>query len=251
MLWMASNLFPWDFLTLHVWSGVSVIQFPCRFLGPAALFLSLLLGSVILQMKELPRGKELLDMEPEEQLWSQTQERVENRRNRTAVTWFLVAGALSLMVYLQYYCNYDYVVNYYDTDELDNWAVTSFFLREDTLEQEVTKGLMENENITSYEKVMDEGLTKQFVVTAGAGGGRVELPIFNYKGWHVRDEQGTDYVLEDGTQDLIAVALPDGFAGTLTATFQSPWYWRVAEVISLLTLFGTVWVVHWKRKYEL
>lgn len=250
-LWLASNVFPWDFLTLHVWSGFSVIQFPWRFIGPADLFLSLTLGSVLVCLKQLPRGKELLDMEPEELEWATTQSRVENRRNRTAVTWFLVCGALSMIVYIQHYSNYDYVVNYCDTAELDNAAVTSFFLREDTLEQAVPKHLMKNTNVESFEKVRDEGTEKAFQVVVGEGGGTLELPVFNYKGWHVVDANGNRYKISDGTQDLISVSFDEAYTGEILAYFQAPWYWRIAEVISLITLVGSLWAVHWKKKYEL
>ncbi|SFT33122.1 hypothetical protein SAMN02910301_0371 [Lachnospiraceae bacterium XBD2001] len=251
LLWMTTDLFPWDFIALHIWRGVSIIQFSCRFLGPACLFLSLTLGSVLVQMKELPRGKELLDMEPEEAAWTQMQGRVENRRNRMAVTWFLVCGALSLFVYLQYYSEYDFVLNFQDTAELDNSAVTSFFLREDTEEGPVTKGLMQNTNILSYEKVLDEGIKKEFQVTVGEGGGTLELPIFNYKGWQVQDDDGVYYALSDGTQDLISVDLPSGFSGRLYATFCVPWYWRLSELVSILAVIVTFGAIYWQRNYQL
>ena len=33
---------------------------------------------------------------------------------------------------------------------------------------------------------------------------------------------------------MVSVAVPAGYDGTIIVEFVSPWYWRVAEVLSLL-----------------
>jgi len=249
LLWMASNLFPWDFITLHVWSGASVIQFPWRFIGIADTFLALTLGFTMLRIKDLPRGKEVFDVDPEE--WTQAKERVGARRHRDSYIWLLACGALSLLVFAQQYSSYDFVVNYHDTDELNVNFVTSFFLREDTPEAAVPKGIAKNRNIEQFDYLTREGTYNVFYVKAGAEGGTVELPLINYKGYHVTDDNGTEYEIHDGTIDLISVDLPAGFEGKLTTRFIEPWYWRVAELISLVTLGYAIWMMHWKKQYEL
>ncbi|MBE5909504.1 MAG: hypothetical protein E7278_11835 [Lachnospiraceae bacterium] len=249
LLWMASNLFPWDFITLHVWSGASVIQFPWRFIGIADTFLALTLGFTMLRIKDLPRGKEVFDVDPEE--WTQAKERVGARRHRDSYIWLLACGALSLLVFAQQYSSYDFVVNYHDTDELNVNFVTSFFLRTDTPEAAVPKGVAKNRNIEQFDYLTREGTYNVFYVKAGDKGGTVELPLINYKGYHVTDDNGTEYEIHDGTIDLISVDLPAGFDGNLTTRFIEPWYWRVAEFISLVTLGYAIWMMHWKKKYEL
>ncbi len=249
LLWMASNLFPWDYIILHVWSGASVIQFPWRFLGIADVFLALTLGFTMLRIKDLPRGKEVFDVDPEE--WLQAKERVGSRRHKDAYIWLLACGALSLLVFVQQYSSYDFVVNYHDTDELNVNCVTSFFLREDTPEAAVPKGVMQNTNIEAYEQLTREGTYNVFYVKAGKDGGTVELPLFHYKGYHVMDESGTEYEISDGTIDLISVELPAGFDGKLITRFIEPWYWRLAEIISVLSVIACIWMVHWKKHYEL
>jgi len=67
----------------------------------------------------------------------------------------------------------------------------------------------------------------------------------------VTDDNGTEYEIHDGTIDLISVDLPAGFEGKLTTRFIEPWYWRVAELISLVTLGYAIWMMHWKKQYEL
>ena len=249
LLWMSSNLFPWDFITLHIWSGASVIQFPWRFIGIADTFLALTLGFTMLQIKDLPRGKEVFDVDPEE--WLQAKERVGNRRHRDSYIWMLACGALSLLIFTYHYSSYDFVVNYHDTDELNVNFVTSFFLRADTPEAAVPKDVAQNTNIEAMERLTREGTYNVFYVKAGSEGGTVELPLINYKGYHVTDDNGNEYEIHDGTIDLISVDLPAGFDGNLTTRFIEPWYWRVAELISLLMLIYTIWMLHWKKHYEL
>jgi|GEM_PF-587219 len=250
MLWMSSNLFPWDFITLHVWGGASIVQFPWRFIGIADTFLAMTLGFTVLQIRDLPRGKEVIDVEPEA-LWDAAKERVGIRRHKDSFIWLLACGALSLLVFAQQYSSYDYVVNYYDTDEMDVNVVTSFFLRADTPEAAVAKDVAQNTNIEAFERLKREGTYNVFYVKAGPEGGTVELPLINYKGYHVTDDSGKEYEIHDGTIDLISVDLPAGFEGNLTTRFIEPWYWRVAEVLSLITLVVAICKHYWKKHYEM
>jgi hypothetical protein len=249
LLWMSSNLFPWDFITLHIWRGASVIQFPWRYIGIADTFLAMTLGFTMLQIKDLPRGKEVFDVDPEE--WLQAKERVGNRRHRDSYIWMLACGALSLLIFATQYSSYENTVDYHDTDELNVNFVTSYFLRADTPEAAVPKNVGANVNIEAFERLTREGTYNVFYVKAGSEGGTVELPLINYKGYHVTDDNGNEYEIHDGTIDLISVDLPAGFEGNLTTRFIEPWYWRVAEVISLLMLIYTIWMLHWKKHYEL
>lgn len=249
LLWMSSNLFPWDFITLHVWSGASVIQFPWRFIGIANTFLALTLGFTVLQIRDLPRGKEVFDVDPEE--WLQAKERVGSRRHRDSYIWLLACGALSLLIFAYQYSSYNYVVNYYETDELNVNCVTSFFLRQNTPEAAVAKNVAQSTGIEAYERVTRAGTYNVFHVTAGPEGGTVELPLFNYKGYRVTDDSGNKYEIHDGNMDLISIDVPAGFDGNLITRFVEPWYWRLAELVSFLTVVWAVWVFHWKKHYEL
>ena len=52
------------------------------------------------------------------------------------------------------------------------------------------------------------------------------------------EEMTVTLELEDGTHFDIRVLIPAGFEGELTVRFQPPWYWRMGELISLLSLSG-------------
>lgn len=66
----------------------------------------------------------------------------------------------------------------------------------------------------------------------------VEIPLQHYKGYTAVSASGEKLELEDGTHFDIRVRVPAGFKGELTVSFSPPWYWRMGELISLLSLLG-------------
>lgn len=69
----------------------------------------------------------------------------------------------------------------------------------------------------------------------------IEFPMFAYKYYRCRDvSTGETYPVTRGTNNKIHVDLPDNYQGTLKVYFAEPWYWRVSEIISLITL---VWLL--------
>ncbi len=69
--------------------------------------------------------------------------------------------------------------------------------------------------------------------------GALEMPLVYYKGYGAYDlNTGERLNVYDGTNHVVGVAVPAGYGGTLRVTFQSPWYWRVAEGISVVSFVG-------------
>lgn len=67
----------------------------------------------------------------------------------------------------------------------------------------------------------------------------VELPILYYKGYVAEDmDTGQRFEVVSGDNSVVRVILPANYSGRIQVYFGSLWYWRVAEVISLLTLLG-------------
>ena len=60
-------------------------------------------------------------------------------------------------------------------------------------------------------------------------------PLYNYKGYHVLDDAGNEYEIQNGEQNFIRFDLPDGFSGTITVIFKDPFYWTAALIISCVT----------------
>lgn len=97
--------------------------------------------------------------------------------------------------------------------------------------------------VEAYEKGKDTLRTKVTVSNAGDDS-YVELPILYYRGYTARNEtDGERLQVTAGTNSVVRVLLPGGYQGSFRVFFQSPWYWRVAECISILTAAGIFVVV--------
>ncbi len=77
----------------------------------------------------------------------------------------------------------------------------------------------------------------------------IDLPLLPYRGYVCRDEEtGEKLKIQLDIPGKVRVMVPAGYTGTFYVKYEEPWYWRAAEVISLLTfLTGAVWAVV-KRK---
>lgn len=100
--------------------------------------------------------------------------------------------------------------------------------------------------ITDYEK---KGTTLKADLSAQAvhKDSWLEVPLYYYPGYHASLD-GTEAELEQGTYGVIRVLLPDEFnEGQLSVWFEDFFVWRIADWISLLTLFACViYVVRFK-----
>ncbi len=79
----------------------------------------------------------------------------------------------------------------------------------------------------------------------------IDLPLLLYRGYVAKDEYtGQPMQLIHGDNNLARVVLPANYAGSFVVEFQSPWYWRLAEVVSLLAVIGFISYVVFYRKKE-
>lgn len=80
-------------------------------------------------------------------------------------------------------------------------------------------------------------------VTSGNSDGYVLLPLQNYKGYGVDSEDGVikDENLVMGPEAVVRINIPANYSGTLHVKYKGFWYWRVAEVISFLTICWLIW----------
>ena len=66
---------------------------------------------------------------------------------------------------------------------------------------------------------------------------QVEVPLILYKGYHAITDNGEELEISPGESYRISVSVPANYGGTIRVGFREPWYWRVCELISLMTLF--------------
>lgn len=69
---------------------------------------------------------------------------------------------------------------------------------------------------------------------------QVEVPLLLYKGYQAVADTGESLQIEPGKSYRISVSVPANFTGSFRVEFHEPWYWRLCEMISLLTFLGMV-----------
>lgn len=77
----------------------------------------------------------------------------------------------------------------------------------------------------------------------------IELPLILYKGYQAKDLSSEKEInLKAGESNRIRLVLPSNYAGIISVGFVSPWYWRVAEIITIATYLYMIFVLLGKDK---
>lgn len=81
----------------------------------------------------------------------------------------------------------------------------------------------------------------------------VDIPFLPYKGYMCRDNATNERLAVSlDIPGKVRVRIPPHYHGTFAVAYKEPWYWRISELVSLLTvLAGIVWLVSGnKGKYR-
>ena len=71
----------------------------------------------------------------------------------------------------------------------------------------------------------------------------IDLPVWNYSTYcAVASETGEPMEVTFGDNRRVRVTVPAGFSGEIHVAYTEPWFWRVAEIISVVSalLFAIV-----------
>lgn len=105
-----------------------------------------------------------------------------------------------------------------------------------------------NVEMESYE----QGPLSVEVSCSNPGGedGTLNLPLLYYKGYRALDmDTGEKLAVYAGENNTVHVKVPAGYEGTIRTAFVSPWYWRLAEIVSLVFSAGlAVWYLCVRKK---
>lgn len=218
LMFMSMDVFPWDriqSLNSITAALVSSLQFPNRFLGWGTACLVLVFGFCLQYLKKKEQGH----------FWV-----------AIALT---VAGVATSGMYLLDYVNstQDYFRIYNEEGMGFGYISGAEYLIEGTKLEKLTftrpKTGKEAE-ILDYEKSYFR--TKLRCANKGGNDSYVDLPILLYKGYRaVNTDTGEEMDLCAGENNVIRVIIPAGFEGSLEVDFVSPVYWRISELISVLT----------------
>lgn len=98
--------------------------------------------------------------------------------------------------------------------------------------------------------VSNEYLTYRITVTNLTGQEKnIKLPVIYYTGYRAYDrQQSTALATYAGDNGCVTVKVPGDYSGTFVMRFHEAWYWRLAEIISVITFLSILGVYYNKRK---
>lgn len=217
-LFMASVYFPWNRLQGlggFLAKGISAIQYPTRIYVIAAVFLSLLGGCILKLEYESGRRKSL---------WFYA--------GSTLITLFLVTG-----VYFSGLLSESAFYKIYEENSFGNSYLSGReYLPLGTDESLLKAGrVITSEGVSYRDFKKDYAATETYCENSSAADGYMELPLLYYRGYQARDTQtGEMFAVSDGENHVVRVEVPGGYRGVIRTSFVSPWYWRAAEIVTLI-----------------
>ena len=236
LLFMSTCIFPWDALTSlsePAAKVVSSLQFPWRFLSIASVLLTFTACFAISALSQIIK-----------------------RENFTAV---LMGMFVLFAVNIGWYF-YDFSFNsapyrVYDASELETMAMYSYeYLPAAVDPSLITANTTKTQNAQIIDSYQKHGTEIICHVATAATEGYIDFPL-NYYRYYTCTETTTHERLQvsSGYNGMLRVTFPANFDGTIKIAFTEPWFWRMAEIVSLLTMLvcgGVILVVKSIRSDE-
>ncbi|MDE7253154.1 MAG: hypothetical protein K2O32_09455 [Acetatifactor sp.] len=230
LLFMSTNTFPWDAISgicSLTATLVSSLEFTHRVLGWGTLFLVTVCGFCLWYLRREGKWPYLMAV--------------------AVVIGCVTTSSLYLMDFVR---SEDDMLTLYNEEGMGFGFISDGeYLLEGTKAGKLTfeKRAIAGAGVSVSEYAKKYLNVKMSCVNAGGEEGYVEVPLLFYKGYRAFDGAGDRLEVCAGDNHVVRVILPEGFEGTVEVKFVSPLYWRISEVVSILTvLLFALWI--WKRQ---
>ena len=217
-LWMSTNLFPYMWLAEYaplVYQVLKKFEFAWRFLAITSLLVTVLYVMLTAKAAKQFDKKKVMAL------------------SAAVCLLFCWQGADYLFQYSNLMKPFEYEYSFRD---LSMGAVyDGLYLPEGTDYQKLPAGI----NVSDAQKVSAEmtarkGISMEIQVRNKSDAeAYVEAPLLYYKGYHAKSSSG-ELSVGYGENNRIRITIPAGFQDSVKITFREPWYWRAAEIISLV-----------------
>lgn len=222
MVVMSTLYFPWDRLCRisRIFRYIIVkIQFPWRFTG-VAVGLLVVVWCAVLNYTER-----------------------EYDRRKKVITICLAVGILLLSVghFVIDLNQRAERIQVCSVEEMDTFVASGEeYLPVDTvLDKLKTQELYKDDSVEISDVVYRGTSITMHVKNTSAQQAGLELPRLYYAGYQALEvtDEGQHFPIEvtDGTNHVIKLMIPEQTEGNITLSFREPWYWRLAEIITLLS----------------
>lgn len=222
LLWLASTLFPWDWWAKSnpIGNFMSQIRLPWRYVGMVCIVLAFLLGYILDNSTFLRPKKNQLEN---------------------------IAFACCFLMCFFFVSRFSEDVDQSKFINAPEAAIGSEYILDGASADNLTKDVTVSGG--SGEIVSYKGVNKDIRIEVYAGG-YADLPVFAYPYYEVTDENGNSYEITEGENRVIRVEFGSDYSGMLYVRFCPPWYWRAAELVSLVSAAGTLVYVLKRRRQE-
>lgn len=222
MVVMSTLYFPWDRLCRisRIFRYIIVkIQFPWRFTGVAVGLLAVVWCAVLNYTER------------------------EYDRRKKVITICLAVGILLLSVghFVIDLNQRAERIQVRSVKEMDTFVASGEeYLPVDTvLDKLKTQELYKDDSVEISDVVYRGTSITMHVKNTSAQQAGLELPRLYYAGYQALEvtDEGQHFPIEvtDGTNHVIKLMIPKQTEGNITLSFREPWYWRLAEIITLLS----------------
>lgn len=222
MVVMSTLYFPWDRLCRisRIFRYIIVkIQFPWRFTG-VAVGLLVVVWCAVLNYTER-----------------------EYDRRKKVITICLAVGILLLSVghFVIDLNQRAERIQVRSVEEMDTFVASGEeYLPVDTvLDKLKTQELYKDDSVEISDMVYRGTSITMHVKNTSAQQAGLELPRLYYAGYQALEvtDEGQHFPIEvtDGTNHVIKLMIPEQTEGNITLSFREPWYWQLAEIITLLS----------------
>lgn len=222
MVVMSTLYFPWDRLCRisRIFRYIIVkIQFPWRFTGVAVGLLVVVWCAVLNYIER------------------------EYDRRKKVITICLAVGILLLSVghFVIDLNQRAERIQVRSVEEMDTFVASGEeYLPVDTvLDKLKTQELYKDDSVEISDVVYRGTSITMHVKNTSAQQAGLELPRLYYAGYQALEvtDEGQHFPIEvtDGTNHVIKLMIPEQTEGNITLSFREPWYWRLSEIITLLS----------------
>ena len=126
----------------------------------------------------------------------------------------------------------------YDTSEINTMTMYSYeYLPAAVDPALIAENAIKTQNVQTIDGYQKKGIRIICHVVAADTEGYIDFPLNYYKYYTCTDTAtGQQLPVSGGYNGMLRVTFPADFDSTIRITFTEPWFWRLAEIVSLLTM---------------